>query len=57
MIRGLYTAASGMMTQQNKNDILSNNLANIETPGYQSKQGMVRAFPDVLVGAIRVPGQ
>lgn len=57
MIRGLYTAASGMMTQQNKNDILSNNLANVETPGYQSKQGMVRAFPDVLIEATRVPGK
>jgi len=57
MIRGLYTAASGMMAQQNRNDILSNNLANVETPGYQTKQGMVRAFPEVLVEALRVPGQ
>lgn len=55
MIRGLYTAAAGMQTQQNRNDILSNNLANINTPGYQSKQGIIRTFPEVLLDTVRIP--
>ncbi|OEF99805.1 hypothetical protein BHF71_01115 [Vulcanibacillus modesticaldus] len=52
MIRGLYTAASGMITQQQRQTILTNNLANINTPGYKSYQGTIRAFPEVLLQAI-----
>lgn len=55
MIRGLYTAASGMLAQQHRQDLLTNNLANINTPGYKSKQAMVRAFPEMLINAIRLP--
>ena len=55
MIRGLYTSASGMQTQQNKNDALANNLANVNTTGYKSKQSMIRSFPDVLINATRTP--
>jgi len=54
MIRGLYTAASGMITQQQRQDTLTNNLANIDTPGFKAKQGMIRAFPEVLINAIRL---
>lgn len=57
MIRGLYTAAAGMITQQNRNDILSNNLANVNTPGFKEKQGMVTAFPEVLINAVRMSDQ
>ena len=33
MLRGFYTAASGMITQQRKTDLLTNNMANANTPG------------------------
>ncbi|UUZ82601.1 flagellar basal body protein [Paenibacillus sp. P26] len=36
MLRGLYTAASGMIAQQRKHDIVTNNIANINTPGFKS---------------------
>ncbi len=37
MIRSLYTAASGMMSQQTHVDVISNNLANVNTTGYKSE--------------------
>ncbi len=55
VIRGLYTAAAGMLTQQHRQDLLTNNLANINTPGFKSKQGMIRGFPEVLINAVRMP--
>ncbi len=57
MIRGLYTAAAGMITQQNRQDILTNNLANINTPGFKQDQGVIRAFPEVLLQMIRTSEQ
>lgn len=35
MLRGLSTAASGMYAQQRKTDLITNNLANMNTPGYK----------------------
>lgn len=37
MLRSLYTAASGMMSQQTNVDVISNNLANVNTVGYKSQ--------------------
>lgn len=37
MLRSLYTAASGMMAQQTQVDVISNNLANVNTTGYKSE--------------------
>ncbi len=49
MIRGMYTAASGMLVQAQRTDIISNNLANVDTVGYHRQAGHVRAFPDMLL--------
>lgn len=49
MLRGLYTAASGMFAQQRKTDILTNNLANAQTPGFKEDQTSIRAFPEMLL--------
>lgn len=35
MIRGLYTAASGMTAQQQDIDVISNNIANVNTTGFK----------------------
>ncbi|MDL2232212.1 flagellar hook-basal body protein [Ruminococcaceae bacterium OttesenSCG-928-L11] len=35
MVRGFYTAASGMVTQQKKLNNISNNIANVSTTGYK----------------------
>jgi flagellar basal-body rod protein FlgG len=42
MIRALYTAASGMMVESQKLDVLTNNLANGQTPGFKALD-LVRA--------------
>lgn len=36
MLQGLYSAASGMEAQQTQLDAVSNDLANLDTPGYES---------------------
>lgn len=46
MIRGLYTAALGMKTQQKRHDIILNNIANVETPGYKADDAIIRTFPE-----------
>ena len=35
MIRGLYTAATGMTAQQHNIDVISNNIANVNTTGFK----------------------
>jgi len=49
VLRGYYTAASGMRTQQRRQDTLSNNIANSQTPGFKQDQAMTRSFPELLV--------
>ncbi|WP_163969526.1 flagellar hook-basal body protein [Oceanobacillus halotolerans] len=49
MLRGFYTAASGMISQQRQQEALSNNIANANTPGYKSDQATLRAFPEMLI--------
>ncbi|WP_299091911.1 flagellar hook-basal body protein [uncultured Metabacillus sp.] len=49
MLRGLYTATAGMLTQQRRTEMLSNNMANANTPGYKADQSSIRAFPEMLL--------
>ncbi|MCR5777899.1 MAG: flagellar hook-basal body protein [Lachnospiraceae bacterium] len=37
MIRSLWSAASGMIAQQNNVDVIANNLANVNTTGYKTE--------------------
>lgn len=49
MIRGLYTAVSGMITLEAKQDVVTNNLANANTNGYKSDTLSIKSFKDVLI--------
>lgn len=49
MIRGLYTAVSGMITQEAKQEVITNNLANVETNGFKADNMAVKKFDDVLI--------
>lgn len=49
MVRGIYTAASGMITQQQRLDVISNNLANAVTTGYKREQSIDKSFPTLLI--------
>ena len=37
MVRSLWTAATGMIAQQNNVDTIANNLANVNTTGYKTE--------------------
>lgn len=52
MLRGLYTAAAGMLTQQRRHDTITNNIANMNTPGYKQANSVARSFPEMLVAAM-----
>jgi flagellar basal-body rod protein FlgG len=49
VVRGLYTAASGMNVQQNRLDEISNNLANVDLNGYKKDTAIQKAFPEMLI--------
>ncbi|GIN20327.1 MAG TPA: flagellar hook-basal body protein [Bacillus bacterium] len=49
MLRGLFTAASGMYASQRKTEMLTNNMANAQTPGFKADHSNVRAFPEMLI--------
>ncbi|WP_169084543.1 flagellar hook-basal body protein [Paenibacillus sp. PL91] len=49
MLRGLYTAASGMISQQRRHDTVTNNISNINTPGYKQTNAVTRSFPEMML--------
>ncbi len=56
MVRGLYTGASGMIAQMGRIDVLSNNLANVNTPSYKRDTPVLKAFPEMLMRRINDDG-
>ncbi|AZU64193.1 flagellar hook-basal body protein [Neobacillus mesonae] len=52
MLRGINTAASGMIALQRKQNALTNNLANVETPGFKQDASPLRSFPEMLLERI-----
>ncbi|AOT70059.1 flagellar hook-basal body protein [Geosporobacter ferrireducens] len=55
MLRGLYTATSAMTTNNKKMDVITNNLANINTTGYKKDLVISETFPEVLIKKINSP--
>jgi flagellar basal-body rod protein FlgG len=53
MIRSIYTGTTGMNAQQLNIDVISNNLANVSTPGFKKS---TNEFQDLLYEALVVPG-
>ncbi len=49
MIKGLYTAASGMTSYQNQLDLIANNLANVNTTGFKGEHSALKSFPQMLL--------
>lgn len=48
MLKGLYTAYTGMVNEQNRMDIMTNNLANASTVGFKKEGATSQAFDDIL---------
>ena len=55
MIRGLYTAASGMLLGLRQQDVVADNMANSSTIGYKAEQASQVAFGNVLLNWSDVP--
>ena len=53
MVKGLYTAYTGMVNEQNRMDIMTNNLANASTVGYKKEGSTSQSFDDVLTVKIK----
>ena len=49
MVRGIYTAVSGMRAQQWRLDSVSNNLANVNTDGFKREQAAFRTSSSLLI--------
>jgi len=49
MERGLYIAASGMVSEMARQDLIANDLANASTPGYKADRAVQGSFGDLLL--------
>jgi flagellar basal-body rod protein FlgG len=49
MERGLYIAASGMLSEMQRQDLIANDLANASTPGYKADRTSQHSFAEMLL--------
>jgi len=55
---GLYLSASGAQAQNHRLQVLSNNLANVSTPGYKPQQAILQSrFAEMVENGQVAPGQ
>ena len=52
MIRGMYAATAGMMTMLSRVQTISNNLANVNTPGFREDTLRLTSFPQQLMSRL-----
>ena len=53
MVKGLYTAYTGMVNEQKRLDVLTNNLANSSTTGYKKEALVAQSFDEKLAIKIK----
>lgn len=53
MVKGLYTAYTGMMNEQHRMDVLTNNLANSTTTGFKKEGTTSQSFDSVLAYRVK----
>lgn len=53
MVKGLYTAYTGMINQMNRLDTLTNNLANADTNGFKKEGATAQSFDDLYALKIK----
>ena len=53
MLKGLYTAYTGMINEQHRMDTMTNNLANVSTVGFKKEGATSRSFEDILTVKIK----
>lgn len=52
MIRGLYTAASGLILGLRRQEVVADNLANVDSPGYKGETSAAASFNILLARSI-----
>jgi len=60
MVKGLYTAWTGMVNEMNRLDVITNNLANVDTNGFKKEGATAESFETQLAIKIKdtsVPGR
>ncbi len=55
MIKGLYSAASGMVGLERRHEVIANNIANAATPGFRRHVPVHKGFNDILLHRMRHP--
>lgn len=55
MLRSLYIAGTGMITQRSKMNVIVNNITNSDTVGYRKDQVVSRSFSDMLLERLNDP--
>jgi len=53
MLKGLYTAYTGMINEQHRMDTMTNNLANADTVGYKKEGATSQSFDSILAVKIK----
>lgn len=46
MLRGIYTSACGMLIESMQQDVVANNIANVDTPGFKADRIAIRTEPE-----------
>ncbi len=57
MIRGIYIAATGLLAESARQDVIANNLANATTTGFKRSESTASPFGNMLLRNMGVPGQ
>lgn len=52
MVRGFYTLASGMLTQQRTLNVISNNIANVNTTGFKADTALSTTFGEMYISRV-----
>lgn len=53
MVKGLYTAYTGMINEQHRMDTIANNMANVTTTGYKKEGATSQSFDSILAVKIK----
>ncbi len=56
MIRGIYIAASGLLAESARQDVIANNLANATTTGFKRSDSVASPFQEMLLRSQGMPG-
>jgi flagellar basal-body rod protein FlgF len=56
VIRGIYIAASGLLAESARQDVIANNLANATTTGFKRSESTASPFQEMLLRSQGMPG-